>query len=393
MLKSNTLKNFNFYTFYIYTYTMGIIKFLFGKNTPPPQNPNPIPPSATEPSSVPSPAIPTPTDNKDYTEHESEVETDQVQSSSSSLISSANEVALNSSKNPTGSKNFWSRLFERGNINDGFFEELEEELISADLGAKIALQTVEEFRTLISKQKIKRADLAVVELKKLLLKLLPDPSIYFKPELTPVLCLVGVNGTGKTTTLAKLAHHYEKNYQVVLAAADTFRAAATLQLEEWAKKLNVQFVSKGSNSDAAAVAFDAVEATLAKTKANLTKKGLCLIDTAGRLENKVNLMEQLGKLIRIVERFEDKADLKKILVLDATLGRNGVDQARVFYEKIKLDGIILTKVDTQAKAGFLLTISQDLGLPIYFITYGEKIDMLAPFNRTEYIDTLLENIA
>lgn len=304
---------------------------------------------------------------------------------SSSVLSKkpSSLIVENSSENKKG---FWSQLLVRNEINDDFFETLEETFIKADLGATVSIETVASFRNILKQKNIKNIEEAIKELKNILKKLLISHKLTFAEKKVPVLCLTGVNGVGKTTTLAKLSYHYRaQNYSVVIAAADTFRAAAIPQLEEWAKRTEAQLINKGHLSDAAAVAYDAVEATLAKGG----MKSICLIDTAGRLENKSHLMEQLGKLIRILGRFSEYTDLKKILVVDATLGRNGVDQAKVFIEKIGLDGIILTKVDTQAKAGFLLTISHELQLPIFFITYGESLETLSPFDSNEYLEAML----
>lgn len=308
----------------------------------------------------------------------------------SSPVLSKKSSSLMTENSLENRKSFWSQLFVRNEINDNFFETLEETFIKADLGAMVAIETVSSFRNILKQKNIKNIEEAIKELKNILKGLLIPHKLTFAEKKVPVLCLTGVNGVGKTTTLAKLSYHYRaQNYSVVIAAADTFRAAAIPQLEEWAKKTEAQLVNKGHLSDAAAVAYDAVEATLAKGGT----KSICLIDTAGRLENKSHLMEQLGKLMRILGRFSEHTDLKKILVVDATLGRNGVDQAKVFTEKIGLDGIILTKVDTQAKAGFLLTISHELQLPIFFFTYGENIEALSPFDSNEYLEAMLNQFS
>ena len=200
-----------------------------------------------------------------------------------------------------------------------------------------------------------------------------------------VVMVVGVNGVGKTTTIGKLANQFKKQGKsVVIAAADTFRAAASEQLEVWAERANVRIVKHQEGSDPAAVVVDAI----ASAKARGTD--VVLIDTAGRLHNKKNLMEELKKICRVVGRELPDADFRKYIVLDATTGQNAVSQAEVFSEDIDVDGIILTKLDGTAKGGVVIAIAEQLSLPVLYVGVGEKIDDLIPFDANDFIDVLLD---
>ncbi len=196
--------------------------------------------------------------------------------------------------------------------------------------------------------------------------------------------LSGVNGVGKTTAIGKLAHMFkEQGRSVVIAAADTFRAAASEQLEIWGQRAGVRVIRHSEGADPAAVVFDAISS--AKAKGN----DVILIDTAGRLHNKKNLMAELQKICRVVDRELPDADFRKYLVLDATTGQNAVSQAQIFSEDIETDGIILTKLDGTAKGGVVLAISHDIELPVVYVGVGEKIDDLIPFDATDFVNALL----
>ena len=199
-----------------------------------------------------------------------------------------------------------------------------------------------------------------------------------------VILLSGVNGVGKTTAIGKLAHMFrEQGKSVVIAAADTFRAAASEQLEVWGERAGVRVIRHSEGADPAAVVFDAVSSAKAKGT------DVILVDTAGRLHNKKNLMEELKKICRVVDRELPGADFRKYLVLDATTGQNGVAQAEIFSEAIDLDGIVLTKLDGTAKGGVVIAISVELDLPVLYVGVGEKIDDLIPFDAKDFVDALI----
>lgn len=272
--------------------------------------------------------------------------------------------------------------FSARELNDEFYENLEEALLTADVGITATENLLEELKNEIFKRKIKKPE----DAKSVLAELMVQDIDYDVPEYEYplVILLSGVNGVGKTTAIGKLAHRFkEEGKSVVVAAADTFRAAASEQLEVWGQRAGVRVIRHSEGADPAAVVFDAISS--AKAKGN----DVVLIDTAGRLHNKKNLMAELQKICRVVDRELPEADFRKYLVLDATTGQNAVLQAQIFSEDIDTDGIILTKLDGTAKGGVVLAISDEIGLPVVYVGVGEKIDDLIPFNAKEFIDALL----
>lgn len=267
-------------------------------------------------------------------------------------------------------------------LDDEFYESLEEALLSGDVGMKATEEVIEELRDRAFREKIKAPE----EAKELLKDILVESIDYEVEEYSYplVILLSGVNGVGKTTAIGKLAHLFrESGKSVVVAAADTFRAAASEQLEVWGERAGVRVIRHNEGADPAAVVFDAVSSAKAKGT------DVILVDTAGRLHNKKNLMEELKKICRVVERELPEADFRKYLVLDATTGQNGVAQAEIFSEAIDLDGIVLTKLDGTAKGGVVIAISVELELPVLYVGVGEKIDDLIPFDAKDFVDALI----
>lgn len=272
--------------------------------------------------------------------------------------------------------------FSARELNDEFYENLEEALLTADVGITATENLLDELKNEIFNRKIKKPE----DAKSVLAELMVQDIDYDVPEYEYplVILLSGVNGVGKTTAIGKLAHRFkEEGKSVVVAAADTFRAAASEQLEVWGQRAGVRVIRHSEGADPAAVVFDAISS--AKAKGN----DVVLIDTAGRLHNKKNLMAELQKICRVVDRELPEADFRKYLVLDATTGQNAVSQAQIFSEDIDTDGIILTKLDGTAKGGVVLAISDEIGLPVVYVGVGEQIDDLIPFNAKEFIDALL----
>ena len=274
-------------------------------------------------------------------------------------------------------------LFTRNKIGDEFYEDLEEVLISADISVTCAEETVEELRAEAKKEKLKDEEYVVNLLKDILEDTLTRAEV---PEIKypAVIMLIGVNGVGKTTTVGKLADYFLRNKKTVtVAAADTFRAAAADQLTVWAERAGVRIVKHEEGSDPSAVVFDALSSAKAKGT------DVVLVDTAGRLHVKANLMEELTTISRVVSREYPQANVYKLLVLDATTGNNAVNQARMFDEAVDLDGIVLTKLDSTAKGGFVISLCGELEIPVVFVGTGEKIGDLEKFNPEEFIDSIL----
>jgi fused signal recognition particle receptor len=270
---------------------------------------------------------------------------------------------------------FLSKIKVTDSLNKPDLDELTNELIAADLGADLAHSIIEQTRKL--KSATPEESLEAVLLSHLSQK---DRTISITSGVTAVM-VVGVNGTGKTTTVAKLARSFQSQGTVVLAAADTFRAAAVEQLQTWGQRIGVEVISGKENSDPASVAFDAIE------KAQKLSAAFLFIDTAGRLHNKSDLMNELGKIKRVIEKVSPIAEV--LLVIDATTGQNGLQQAKVFTEAVNVTGIILTKLDGSARGGIALAIESALDIPIKFIGTGESIEDLAQFDPTTYIKGLL----
>ncbi len=282
-------------------------------------------------------------------------------------------------------KKAWFDTIVWETIDDDFYDELEESLILADLGATVAHDAVKKLRDVVYQKSIQRGDDVKQALREILIEKLNvgDTALDLSTQPSVVL-VIGVNGVGKTTSIGKLAHSLKgEGKRVLLCAADTFRAAAADQLEIWANRADCEIVRSVEGADPGAVLFD----SLAAAKARNVDVVLC--DTAGRLHNKVNLMNELSKLRKIIDRETPDAAKETLLVLDATTGQNGLQQAKVFRETAGLTGIILTKLDGTAKGGICVAIAQELGVPVKFVGLGEGIDDLKPFDAEEYVKALI----
>lgn len=272
-------------------------------------------------------------------------------------------------------------------IDDEFFEELEEILISADVGVNTVLELVDDLRAEAKKQRIEDT----IELKPLISEKLVgllkdqdhDSSLNIQDGRLNIFIFVGVNGVGKTTTIGKMAHMFkQQGKKVVLAAGDTFRAAAIDQLEVWGERVGVDVIKQKEGSDPAAVIYDAIHA--AKSR----KADILLCDTAGRLQNKVNLMEELNKVYRVIQREIPDAPHETLLVVDATTGQNAMNQAKAFGETTNVSGIVLTKLDGTAKGGIVIAISNELKTPVKYVGLGEKMDDLQAFDAEQFVHAL-----
>lgn len=270
-------------------------------------------------------------------------------------------------------------------IDEDFYDELEESLIMADLGAAVAADAVKELRKVVYEKSIQRGDDVKQALRDILEKKLEVGDTSLDLSTTPsVVLIIGVNGVGKTTSIAKLADHYTREgKKVMLAAGDTFRAAASEQLEIWADRAGVPIVSAGEGADPAAVIFDTVKSATARGY------DMVIADTAGRLHNKANLMAELSKISRSVKKASPEASLETLLVLDAITGQNAISQAKEFCKAADATGIILTKLDGTAKGGCVVAVKQRLGLPVRFIGVGEGIDDLIPFTPEGFVEELI----
>jgi fused signal recognition particle receptor len=270
---------------------------------------------------------------------------------------------------------------ETRKIDDDFYDELEDILILSDCGMKATMSMMDELREQVKAQKVTDAAVARDMLKEIMVREMDIPRPPLKWPM--VMLIVGVNGVGKTTTIGKLALRFQQiGRKVMLAAGDTFRAAAAEQLTVWAQRARVPIVKHEEGADPAAVVYDAIQSA----KAN--EADLLLVDTAGRLHNKKNLMDELNKMRRVIDRDFPEADVRCILVLDATTGQNGLAQAKAFKEVCEVGGIILTKLDGTAKGGIALAIRQELDVPVWYIGVGEGIDDLQPFDAREFINAL-----
>ncbi len=270
-------------------------------------------------------------------------------------------------------------------VNEEFYEELEESMILADLGVETSVKAVELLRQRVKEQKLKEAQEVHDALKDILVEMLNVGDTELKMTTKPTVVLViGVNGVGKTTTIGKLATNYvRQGKKVLLCAGDTFRAAAADQLEIWAQRAHAEIVRQHEGADPAAVVFDGIQAAKARGS------DLILIDTAGRLHNKANLMNELGKISRIVDRELPDADKEVLLVLDGTTGQNGLMQAKEFKQIAGVTAIALTKLDGTAKGGIVIAVADSLQIPVKFIGVGEQPDDLMPFEARAFVDALL----
>lgn len=283
-------------------------------------------------------------------------------------------------------KNVEGMLVSFGKIDEDLFLELEEILISCDVGVSTSVKICDLLREKVKEKKISDPKLIKGLLKETITELMTDINDEINFDNKPVVILViGVNGVGKTTTIGKLANSLIKDGKsVILGAADTFRAAAIDQLGIWAERCGCEMIKHSEGSDPAAVVFDTISAGKARGS------DVIICDTAGRLHNKKNLMDELSKISRIIEREIPKANLEVLLVLDATTGQNAVNQARQFKEAANITGIVLTKLDGTAKGGVVIAVKDELKLPVKYIGVGEQIDDLSPFNAKEFVDALFE---
>lgn len=271
-------------------------------------------------------------------------------------------------------------------LDDDFFDELEEVLITCDIGVETSLSIVEKLRASVKEKKLSTPDETKAELKIIIEEMLGEDKKIDTSTTPSVILIIGVNGAGKTTTIGKLAAKYKnEGKKVLVAAADTFRAAAIEQLQIWTERAGVDIVKHAEGSDPAAVAFDAVTAA----KARGTDILIC--DTAGRLHNKKNLMDELKKISRIIREQGEGCSLETLLVLDATTGQNAVNQAKLFSEVADITGIVLTKLDGTAKGGIIISIHNELGIPVKLVGVGEKIDDLQEFNAHDFAEALFDN--
>ena len=278
--------------------------------------------------------------------------------------------------------NIFSGFFS---VDEDFFEELEENLILSDMGMDTTMEAVEELRDRVKERKIKDPEEVKACLREILVEMLDvgDTSLHLEDK-PAVILMIGVNGVGKTTTIGKLANVLKKDgNRVLLAAGDTFRAAAADQLTIWADRAKVDIIKHGEGSDPAAVVFDAMNAARAR------KSDVVLVDTAGRLHNKQNLMNELNKISRVIDREGNTSSKEVLLVLDATTGQNGLIQAKQFKEAAGLTGIVLTKLDGTAKGGIVIAIAKELGVPVKLAGVGEGINDLRPFDARSYVEAII----
>ena len=289
---------------------------------------------------------------------------------------------LKKTKDNIGKKIF--AAFSGRALDDDFYEELEEAMLTADMGVTATEQILDEFKDEVYREKITDTEKA----KNLLKRIMVDSISYDIPDYDYplVILLAGVNGVGKTTAIGKLANYFKSVWKIfVVSAADTFRAAASDQLEVWADRANVRIIKHKEGSDPASVVFDAISSAKARGD------DVILVDTAGRLHNKKNLMDELKKIHKVIIRELPNADYRSYIVLDATTGQNALSQVEIFSEAIDIDGIILTKLDGTAKGGVVMAISAEQEIPVVFVGVGEKIDDLLPFNPEEFVDAIFEN--
>ncbi|MBU3091623.1 signal recognition particle-docking protein FtsY [Clostridium sp. CM028] len=269
-------------------------------------------------------------------------------------------------------------------IDDELYEELEEILITSDIGVETSIHVIEKLKKKVKEDKIKEPEEIWPCLKEVLIDILGENENPIQhANLPEVLLIIGVNGVGKTTSIGKIAASLkDKKYKVLIAAADTFRAAAIDQLEIWSSRAGVELIKHQEGSDPAAVVFDAVQAAKAR------KVDVLICDTAGRLHNKKNLMDELAKINRVIKREYSEAHMETLLVIDGTTGQNGVEQAKQFMKICPIDGIILTKLDGTAKGGVVISIKNQLDIPVKYIGVGEGVDDLQEFNSKDFVEAL-----
>ena len=277
-----------------------------------------------------------------------------------------------------------SAIFQSGGINDDFYEELEEALIMADVGMETTEKLLDSLRDVVSENKLKDRTEAREQLISILADFMRPESAFLENADKAVILIVGVNGVGKTTSIGKIAAYYKaQGKDVMMAAADTFRAAAAEQLTVWAERAGTPIVKHGEGADPAAVVFDATASFKARNR------DILLCDTAGRLHNKKNLMNELEKMRRVIDRERPGIPVEALMVLDATTGQNAIAQARAFGESAGLTGIILTKLDGTAKGGVAVAVKEELNITVRFVGVGEGIDDMHPFDPEDYARALL----
>lgn len=278
----------------------------------------------------------------------------------------------------------FANLFKANEIDDDFYDELEETLVMSDMGIETTENIINNLKEKVKEFKLKEADACrdlIVNIIKEQMTV-PDDAYDFESKKT-VMLIIGVNGVGKTTSIGKLAAQYKaQGKKVLMAAADTFRAAAIDQLKTWANRAGVDIIAQSEGSDPSAVVYDAVAAAKARNT------DILLIDTAGRLHNKKNLMDELGKMRRIITKEYPEANVESLIVLDGTTGQNALEQARQFSSVTEIDGIIITKLDGTAKGGIAIAIQSELNVPVKYIGIGEKIDDLQKFDPGSYVTAL-----
>ncbi len=281
--------------------------------------------------------------------------------------------------------NFFKRIkyvFTKNELNDDFYDELEQTLISSDMGVMTSEEIIDEFKDTVKARMIKDVENAQKVLREILVNKLQFDEVKF--EYPMIITVVGVNGVGKTTSIAKMANYFTKQKKnVMLVAGDTFRAAATEQLDEWATRLKLKIVKQGEGADSASVVFDGISSMKAK------KADVLIVDTAGRLHTKVNLMKELEKINNVARREYPEAKHLNFIVLDASIGQNSLAQVEAFKQSVNIDGIILTKLDGTAKGGVAYPIVKELEVPIVFTGFGETINDLSKFNVEEFVDKIL----
>lgn len=289
--------------------------------------------------------------------------------------------SLNKTKTAITSK--ISQIFTKDKIGEDFYDDLLDILISSDVSVTTAERIVDELHDKMKQEKVSDKDVVITNLKAVVKETL-DLAEPVEIKFPAVIMVIGVNGVGKTTSIGKLANMYTKQGKTVtIAAADTFRAAATEQLDVWAERAKVRIIKQGEGSDPSAVVFDAVSSAKSKNT------DLLIIDTAGRLHVKANLMEELKKMSRVVSKEFPEANFYKFIVLDATTGQNSFSQVELFNEAVGIDGIILTKLDGSAKGGFILSLADELNVPVTYVGVGEKIDDIVLFNSEEFSEGII----
>ncbi len=276
-------------------------------------------------------------------------------------------------------------FFRGKKIDDQLFDELEEQLLIADVGLETTRKIIDSLTVQVNRKELNNAVILYSKLREEMAKILYDANkpLTIENNLPYVILMVGVNGVGKTTTIGKLAHQYQiQGKSVMLAAGDTFRAAAIEQLQAWGKYNNIPVLAQHTAADSASVIFDAIHSAKAK------KIDILIADTAGRLQNKANLMKELKKIVRVMKKLDQQAPHEVMLILDASSGQNAINQAKIFHEAVSLTGIILTKFDGTAKGGVIFAIADQFKIPIRYIGIGEGIDDLQPFVANDFIESL-----